>query len=96
MKLKRLLLVAALVIAATPSLASEDFIPHVSLEAGAIGDVAANTWSNDDIPTNKPELPGKEDGNDIYFIANSPDSKAIGDMLSWRWKLQGRFRPRRA
>ncbi len=94
MKLKRLLLVAALVIAATPTLASEDFIPNVSLEAGAIGDVAANPWSADDVPTNKPELPGKEDGNDIYFIASSPESQAVSDMMSWRWRFQGRFQRR--
>jgi hypothetical protein len=95
-KLKRLLLVAALVIAATPSLASEDFIPNVSLEAGAIGDVAARPWSADEVPTNKPPVPGNEDGNDIYFIASSPDSQAIGEMLSWRWRFMGRFQVRRA
>lgn len=94
MKLKRLLLVAALVIAATPTLASEDFIPNVSLEAGAIGDVAANPWSGDDVPTNKPPVPGEEDGNDIYFIASSPESQAVGEMLSWRWRFQGRFQRR--
>jgi hypothetical protein len=93
-QLKRLLLVAALVIAATPSLASEDFIPNVSLEAGAIGDVAANPWSEDDIPTNKPPVPGEEDGNHIYFIASSAESKAISDMMSWRWRFQGRFQRR--
>jgi hypothetical protein len=96
-KLKSLLLVAALVIAATPSLASEDFIPQVSFEAEAIGVIGSLPGAEDYVPEdNKPQLPGKEEGNDVYFIAGSAEGQAIADMLSWRGRLQTRLRPRRA
>jgi hypothetical protein len=86
-----------LVIAGAPSLASEDFIPQVSFEAGAIGVIGAMPGVDDTVAyDNKPALPGKEDGNDIYFIASSTESQAIGEMLSWRWRLQGKFLTRRA
>ena len=92
---KRMLCAMALA-AATPTLAADDFIPSVSIEADALGTLTVDPWSGEAVPENKVPMPGVEDGNDIYFVASSPDSAALSDMLSWRWRLQGRFRPRRA
>jgi hypothetical protein len=85
-KLKRLLLAAALIVGAAPTLAAaDDFIPQVSLEAAAIGVIGSLPGAENNVPyDNKPELPGKEEGNDIYLFASSPESKAISDVMSWR------------
>ena len=92
---KRLLCAAALA-AATPTLAADGFIPSVNIEAGALGTLTADPWSGEVVPEAKVPMPGEEDGNDVYFVASSPESAALSDMLSWRWRFQGRFQVRRA
>jgi hypothetical protein len=93
---KRLLVAIALAVAGSPSLAADDFIPHVSLEDGAIGVDGAASWTRKHVPYAKPGAASDDDDTALYFVASSADSQAVGEMLSWRWRMQGRFTTRRA
>lgn len=93
---KRLMVAIALAIAASPTLASDDNIPTVSFDEGAIGVENVVSWTKKSIPDVKPATDAEEGEMAMFFVAASPNSEAISEMLSWRWRVQGRFRPRRA
>ena len=95
--MSKLFIVAiALAIAATPVLAADDFIPNVSFDAGAIGVEDVVSWTKKSTPDVKPATDAEEGEMAMFFVAGSPNSEALSEMLSWRWRVQSRFRPRRA
>jgi hypothetical protein len=96
-KMSKLFMVAiALAIAATPTLASDDNIPTVSFDEGAIGVEDVVPWTSKSMPDVKPATDAEAGDAAMFFLAASPNSEAVSEMLSWRWRVQSRFRPRRA
>ncbi len=93
---KRLMLGIAIAIAASPVLAADDYIPNVSFDAGAIGVEDVVSWTKKSTPDVKPATDAEEGDVAMFFVAGSPNSEALSEMLSWRWRLQGRFKVRRA
>jgi len=93
---KRLMVAIALAIAATPTLASDDNIPTVSFDDGAIGVESVVSWTRKSMPDMKPATDAEEGEMAMFFVAASLNSEALTEMLSWRWRVQSRFRPRRA
>lgn len=93
---KRLMVAIALAIAATPTLASDDDIPTVSFDEGAIGVENVVSWTSKSMPDVKPATDAEGGEVAMFFVAASPNSEALSEMLSWRWRVQSRFRPRRA
>jgi hypothetical protein len=93
---KRLMVAIALAIAASPTLASDDNIPTVSFDEGAIGIEDVVPWTRKSMPDVKPATDAEEGEMAMFFVAASPNSEALSEMLSWRWRVQSRFRPRRA
>lgn len=86
----------ALAIAASPVLAADDYIPNVSFDAGAIGVEDVVSWTKKSTPDVKPATDAEAGDAAMFFLAASPNSEAVSEMLSWRWRLQSRFKVRRA
>lgn len=93
---KRWMLAIALAVAASPTLAADDFIPNVSFDAGAIGVEDVVSWTKKSTPDVKPATDAEDSEVAMFFVAASPNSEALSEMLSWRWRVQSRFKVRRA
>lgn len=93
---KHLMLAIAVAIAASPVLAADDYIPEVSFDAGAIGVEDVVSWTKRSTPDVKPATDAEEGEMAMFFVAASPNSAAVSEMLSWRWRVQSRFKVRRA
>ena len=89
---KRLMVAMAFAVAASPTLAADDYTPNVSFDAGALGVEDVVSWTKKSTPDVKPATDAEEGAMAMFFVAASPNSEAVSEMLSWRWRVKAAAR----